>query len=291
MTRVPGVAELARLVHDGLLDHRRSGPPDALPGRHGAGAARRGPWPSSAASSTDRRRGVSADDADHPPAAGGAREDPVERRLERVEGDLGHALAEAVRAEIGRRAGPRAPAAPRSGSPTESIPSSATPRRMNGRTVVLERRPAGVAGRRDGRARPERPQDVRQRRAADRVDGARPAGRLERPRALGGDLVARHDPGRAERPQPRLLVGLAGRRPDLVAARRRGSRPRCSPTPPLAPVTSTGPSPGAEPALLQRGDGHRGREPGRPDRHRLAGVEARPAAARRSRPGSRVYSP
>ena len=84
----------------------------------------------------------------------------------------------------------------------------------------LEARPAGVARRRDRRAGPQRPQHVRQRRAADRVDRARPAPRLERPRALRGDLVARHDAGRAQRAQPVLLVGLAGRRPDLVAARR-----------------------------------------------------------------------
>ena len=68
--------------------------------------------------------------------------------------------------------------------------------------------------------------------------------------------------------------GLAGRRPDLVAARRRGSRPRTLPTPPLAPVTRTGPSPGAQAARLDRGDGHRRGEPGRPDRHRLARGQA-----------------
>ena len=79
------------------------------------------------------------------------------------------------------------------------MPSRATPRRMNGKTVVENAGAAGIAARRDRGAAAERPQDVRQRRPADRVDRARPALRLERPGALGGALLSRHEPGRAER--------------------------------------------------------------------------------------------
>ena len=100
---------------------------------------------------------------------------------------------------------------------TESIPSSAAPRRMNGKTVVSNFGAAGIAAGRDRGAGPQRPQHVRERRRPDRVDGAGPPFRLER-LALAGHLVPRQDPGRTHRQQPGGLVGLAGRGPDLVAA-------------------------------------------------------------------------
>ena len=107
---------------------------------------------------------------------------------------------------------------------------------MNGKTVVVELRPAGIAAGRDGRPGPQRPQDVRQRRGADRVHRPGPSFRLERP-ALAGHLVPRQDPGRAERPQAGRLVGLAGRGPDLVAAvgqdrERRAADPAATPRSP-----------------------------------------------------------
>ena len=117
---------------------------------------------------------------------------------------------------------------------------------MNGKTVVSSLGAAGVAARGHGRPGPQRPQHVRQRRAADRVDGARPAFRFERP-ALGGHLVARQDPGRAQRAQSRRLVGLAGRRPDLVAAVGEDRQRRAADAARWRPVTRTGPSAGVRP--------------------------------------------
>ena len=144
---------------------------------------------------------------------------------------------------------------------------------MNGKTVVVERCAAGVARRRDRRPGPQRPQDVRQRRRTDRVDSAGPPFRFERP-ALAGHLVPCQDPGRAHRPEAGRLVGLAGRRPDLVAAvgqdrQRRATDPARGPGHEHRPVV------GREPAILERGDGHRRREAGRPDRHRVARRQAR----------------
>ena len=51
----------------------------------------------------------------------------------------------------------------------------------------------------------------------DGIDGPGPALRVERP-SLSGHLVPGQDPGRTQGQQPRCLVGLAGRGPDLVAA-------------------------------------------------------------------------
>ena len=58
-----------------------------------------------------------------------------------------------------------------------------------------------------------------------------------------------------------------------------------SPTPPEAPVTSTGPAPGATPLASSRRSDERGGEAGRPDGHRVAGARPRRAAAPPSRPG------
>ena len=70
------------------------------------------------------------------------------------------------------------------------------------------------------------------------------------------------------------LVGLAGRRPDLVAAVGQDRQCRAAHA-----AGRTGhqhrPVGRVEAALLERDDGHRRREPGRPDRHRVARRQAR----------------
>ena len=98
-----------------------------------------------------------------------------------------------------------------------------------------EGRAAGVAGCGDRRPVAQRPQHVRQRRAADRVDRAGPALRLERPAALGRALGprARSRPRRARAgspprapcrwpPRPRSRARRGSPRP---CCRRRPSRP------------------------------------------------------------------
>ena len=121
----------------------------------------------------------------------------------------------------------------------ESMPSSATPRRMNGKTVVDELRAARVAGRRDRRADPQRPEHVGQRRRADRVHGARPARGVQRA-TRRGDLVAGEDPRRTEVREAARLVGLAGGGPDLVAARGQDARRPWSPRRPTRPSPAPG---------------------------------------------------
>ena len=132
----------------------------------------------------------------------------------------------------------------------------------------------GVARGRHGATDPQRPQHVRQRRPADRVDRAGPAFRFERP-ALAGHLVPR--PG--SRPRPASAAGPPRRacrsRPRPRSRGRPGSRAPSRRHRPIAPVTRTGPSDGVEPALLEGDDGHRRGEAGRPDRHRVARREAR----------------
>ena len=91
----------------------------------------------------------------------------------------------------------------------------------------------------------------------------------ERPVALRRDLVARHDPGRAEPAQVALLVGLAGRRPHLVAALGEDRHGRAADAARRARDEDR-PVAGAQPAVLQRDHAHRGREAGRADGHRLA---------------------
>ena len=144
---------------------------------------------------------------------------------------------------------------------------------MNGKTVVVSGCPAGVARGRDRRPGPQRSQDVRQRRGTDRVDRTGPPFRFERP-AVAGHLVPCQDPGRAHRPQAGGLVGLARRGPHLVAAvgqdrQRRATDPARGSRHEHRPVV------GREPAILERGDGHGGREAGCPDRHRVTRREAR----------------
>ena len=118
---------------------------------------------------------------------------------------------------------------------------------MNGKTVVVEGRPARVAGRGDRRPVAQGPQDVRQRRCADGVDRAGPALRLERPAALGRALrrAARSRP-------PRARAGSPPRGPCRSPPRPRSPRSAriataVLPTPPVAPVTRTGPSSGSSP--------------------------------------------
>ena len=177
MTEFRAVAELARLVHDGRLDLDAAVAADALPGRRGRRAAHAGARPAARRARLRSSAGRSVADPDDPAAARRAREDRVERRLERVERDLRHALAERRSGAGPSRAGPRAPAARRSARPTESIPSSATPRRMNGRTVVTRLGPPALPDEATVRARAERPQHVRQRGPADGVDRRRPSAR------------------------------------------------------------------------------------------------------------------
>ena len=100
---------------------------------------------------------------------------------------------------------------------TESIPSSATPRRMNGKTVVSNFAPPALP-----QAATDAP--VRSVRStygsvAAPTASTAPAHRsdssgLPSPVTSSRDRIA----GRTHRKQPRRLVGLAGRRPDLVAA-------------------------------------------------------------------------
>ena len=64
-----------------------------------------------------------------------------------------------------------------------------------------------------------------------------------------------------------------------------GCRPRVEPTPPLAPSTRTGPSPGVSPAILEMGDRQRGGVPAVPSAI-ACGRSGPRAAARPSRPAS-----
>ena len=103
----------------------------------------------------------------------------------------------------------------------------------------------------------------------DRVDCARPPLGLEW-LALDRHLVATQDPDRAERAQSIGLIGLAGRRPDLVPTLREDRHGDAS-------DATAGTSDqhraiaGSKAVLLERDDGHPGGEPGRPDGHRFAG--------------------
>ena len=239
------------------------------------------------------------------------RREPLERALAQLRGELG--APEPPRRASPRRAPPSGPAPRRrrsrraparaSSRPTSVIPSSiprgrrsvaSRPHRARraldrhvGRVHPQQRhaaederedrrrelRAAGVARRGDRGADPQRPQHVGQRRASRRCPRpppsarSRAAVRAPSPRPGSGTPSRRgHGGGRARRacrspPRPRDRVG-------------RGSRRRSIPTPPDAPVTSTGPSPGRRPAILERRDAHRRREAGRPDRHRVAGGQA-----------------
>ena len=126
---------------------------------------------------------------------------------------------------------PTAPVAARSATLTESIPSSATPRRMNGKTVVSSFAPAGIAAMAATAAPVFSVRSTYGSVAAPTASTA-PAQRSDSSgRPSRGHLVPGQDPGRAQRPQSVRLVGLAGRRPDLVAAvgqdrQRRAPRPR-----------------------------------------------------------------
>ena len=210
-------------------DHRRCRRRDAVPGVSGRGGAAA---PRARAAAAPRRARLTRSpallpDPDDPAAAGVPGDDAVERLLERVEGDLG-AVPPRSR---GRRSVARRSHSSRRraiGMLTESIPSNATPRRMNGKTVVCEPRAPGVAGRGDRGADLERPQHVRQRRPADRVDRPGPALRFERP-------CPRRSPRRGSGSRPRPASGsrsassrLAGRRPDLVAAVRQDREGRAA---------------------------------------------------------------
>ena len=133
-----------------------------------------------------------------------------------------------------------------------------------------ELRAARVARRRDRRADPQRAQHVR---AASprRPCPPRPPSAPSRAAVPGAVTSSRVRNPAAPRSRRRSCS------PGLPVAAQT-SWPRAAriatavdPTPPDAPVTSTGPSPGPQAALLERGDAHRGGEPGRADRHRVAG--------------------
>ena len=108
-----------------------------------------------------------------------------------------------------------------------------------------ERGAARVAAGRDGGSGLERAQDVWQRRRTDRIDGARPAFRFER-LPVGRHLVPGQDAGRPERPSRPTSSDLPVDGPDLVATIGEDRQGRAT-DPPLAPVTSTGPSDGERP--------------------------------------------
>ena len=161
-----------------------------------------GCWPADA-------RGWSPNRRPGPPSGRG----PSRRRSRRAPSRARRASTSVTRARRARAvagpspAGPRARGAGRSGPVTESIPSSATPRRMNGNTVVSSAAPPALPDGRHRRPAPERPQHVRAASRADRIDGAGPALRFERP-ALRGHLVARQDA--RPPPAPRSRAASSG---------------------------------------------------------------------------------
>ena len=143
---------------------------------------------------------------------------------------------------------------------------------MNGNTVVVRSAPLAFPD--DATAAPLR--SVRRTYgsvAAPTVSTA-PAQRAESSGRPGAVTSSRpRKPAAPSARQPVVLVGLAGRRPDLVtalgedrdggrshAARRAGHQHRSVAR--------------AQAALLEGRDAHRRREPGRPDRHRLARRQA-----------------
>ena len=205
------------------------------PGR-GARAPRAGagPAPRRARPALAARRLTTARDAHDPAAAGLAVDDRVERRLERRRASTSViAVLDAARPQVRRRGAPTAPGAASIGMLARVHPQQrdAAQDEREHRRARAPRRPRS---REDATAAPvaERPQHVGQRRRADRVHGARPARRVERP-AGRAYLVAGQEPRRAEVAQPVVLVGLAGRRPHLVTASgedRDGGRCRRRPT-------------------------------------------------------------
>ena len=154
------------------------------------------------------------------------------------------------------------------GTVTESIPSSATPRRMNGKTVVWRVAPPALPDAATAAPRRSVRSTYGSVAAPDRVHRPGPAFRVERP-SLGGHLVPGQDPGCAKRPQALRLVGLAGDRPDLIAAVRQ-DRQRRAAHPARGAGHEDGPGVRLEATVLERDHGHRRGEPGRPDRHRVA---------------------
>ena len=118
---------------------------------------------------------------------------------------------------------------------------------MNGKTVVASSAPPALPDDGDRGAGPQRPQDVRQRRPRRRCPPPPPsaptpaAGRSPRsPRRGPGSRPRRGRGGASARPACRSPPRPRGRASARIAT-------AVLPTPPLAPVTSTGPSPGRSP--------------------------------------------
>ena len=258
------------------------------------------PSSSCAASSTERRALGLLPDPDDPATARRPGDDPVERRLERVQRDL------ASRARRGRAAAGRWPADPTAPRRRAiGIVHRIHPEQRDAAQDEREDRrrrasaPPALPRGRDRRPGPQRSQHVRQRRRTDRVDRPGPSFRFERP-ALAGHLVPCQDPGRAHRPAAGRPRRSCRSRPRPRSRGRPGSPAPCRRPRRDAPVTSTGPSSGSSPrsssattdiaavkpavpiAIASRGD-----RPGR-QRHDPAGRHALVlgvAAVARRRPG------
>ena len=186
-------------------------------------------------------------DLDHDPAAHLARRGCPARPRSPRRGGSSWSWRRASPGRDRRRGAARPRAAAASAPSTESMPRSATPRRMNGATEVGRSMPpaspqaaigAAIAASSTGGSRA----------SSSRPSRCRPPSAPWRAGLPGPDeLVAVDDLGRAEAP--------SGSRPPAAgrSRRSRASRPSPSsatatePTPPAAPVTTAGPSPGRRP--------------------------------------------
>ena len=214
--RSPTLVDLARRVHAGDLDPRRGDRRAPVPGPAARGRQERLQAGAGAAPAR-ARRGLAAD-PDDPAPARLAGDDRVEGGVERVERDLLAVHARDRAAGGPSRGGPRSTRRRSIGMLTESMPSSATPRRMNGKTVVASVGPPALPL---GTPRPRRSGASAARTGASRRRPRRPPRpsvptRAACPRRSTSSRV--RIPAAPSARQPRRLLGLAGRGPDLVAA-------------------------------------------------------------------------
>ena len=259
MVEIRTIAELATLVHEGRPAARRSRRSDAVPGGHGARAT--GAGGPAAASWTARASRDGRGLALSPQARRGR---PTIRTTQRPRAppariassaasssssvDLGHAVQRrrVRRPEVRRDPGPqRAPLVDRHVRGVHPEQRDAAQDERQDRRVEL--RAARIAGRGDRSAGPQRSQDVRQGRRADRVDGAGPARATRAVAALAAVHSSRGTIPAA--PSARSRASSSGLPVAAQTSWPRAARIATAtlPTPPLAPVTTTGPSPGRSP--------------------------------------------